>query len=163
MEKTQRAHGRSVGDKDFVRVRRALPADLDDLIALENASFSSDRLSPRQWKHHLGSDRASILLVERQGRTGAAAVLFFRKGSPLARLYSLAVAAELRGRGIGEVLLEACEGEAAGCGCTQMRLEVRSDNLAAQRLYARRGYRLFASRPGYYEDGATALCYEKML
>lgn len=154
---------RPVDNLDAIRVRRAVPADLDDLIELENATFSSDRLSARQWKHHLGSARAGVLVVERDGRLRAAAVLFFRKGSPLARLYSLAVATELRGRGIGEILLDACEGEVVGRGRTRLHLEVRSDNRPAQRLYERRGYRMFASRPGYYEDGAAALCYQKAL
>ncbi|MFZ1722506.1 MAG: GNAT family N-acetyltransferase, partial [Dokdonella sp.] len=90
-------------------------------------------------------------------------VVFLRKGSARARLYSLAVAAALRGHGIGGVLLDACENDARERGCTHLRLEVRSDNAAAQRLYQRRGYRKFASRPGFYEDGATALCYEKIL
>ncbi len=153
----------SIDSHVSVRVRRASPADLGDLIDLENATFNSDRLSPRQWKHHLGSARASVLVIELDDRSCAAAVMFFRKGSPLARLYSLAVAADLRGRGIGEILLDACEGDAIDRGCTRLRLEVRDDNGPAQRLYERRDYRLLASRPDYYEDGATALCYEKRL
>jgi [ribosomal protein S18]-alanine N-acetyltransferase len=40
---------------------------------------------------------------------------------------------------------------------------VRTDNPAAQSLYARRGYRRFGRREGYYEDGAAALRYEKAL
>ncbi len=155
--------GQSFDNHVTVRVRRAVPADLDDLIDLENATFSSDRLSPRQWKHHIGSERASVLVVELDGHLRAAAVLFFRKGSRPGRLYSLAVAANLRGRGIGETLLEACEAEVAARGCSRLRLEVRSDNDPAQRLYERRGYHMFASRLGYYDDGATALCYEKAL
>ena len=163
MEKSQRTAGRPINNSNAICVRRAEPADLDGLIDLEISTFSNDRLSPRQWKRHLANDRARILVVEENTRIGAAAVLFFRKDSPLARLYSLAVAAGLRGRGIGDVLLEACEGEAVNRGCTRLRLEVRSDNTPAQRLYERRDYRMFASRPDYYEDGAPALCYEKTL
>ena len=163
MEESQRAQGRPISNNDAIRVRRAVPADLDGLVDLEIATFSSDRLSPRQWKRHLANERARILVVEQNARIGAAAVLFLRTGSPLARLYSLAVAAGVRGRGIGDVLLEACEREAAALGRTRLRLEVRSDNTPAQRLYERRGYRMFASRPAYYEDGAAARCYEKAL
>lgn len=163
MEKMQPDTGQLTNKVVPMRVRRAVPADSNDLIDLENASFSGDRLSPRQWRHHLRSDHARILVVEIEKHVRAAAVLFFRKDSPLARLYSLAVAAGLRGRGIGDVLLEACEGEAANRGCTRLRLEVRSENDSAKRLYERRGYQLFANRPGYYEDGATAFCYEKTL
>jgi ribosomal-protein-alanine N-acetyltransferase len=44
-----------------------------------------------------------------------------------------------------------------------MRLEVRQDNSAAIRLYERLGYRRFAARQGYYEDGEDAWRYEKKL
>jgi ribosomal protein S18 acetylase RimI-like enzyme len=40
---------------------------------------------------------------------------------------------------------------------------VRQDNLAAQRLYERHGYRRIASVVAYYEDGADAWRYEKTL
>ena len=155
--------GQDIDKRAALQVRRAVPGDLGALIDLENASFASDRLSARQWRHHLRGTRASILVVVSNDRLCAAAVVFLRKGSARARLYSLAVAAALRGHGIGGVLLDACENDARERGCTHLRLEVRSDNAAAQRLYQRRGYRKFASRPGFYEDGATALCYEKIL
>jgi len=155
--------GQGIDTSATLRVRRAVPDDLAALIDLENASFASDRLSARQWRHHLHGTRASILVVECNAQLCAAAVLFLRKGSTRARLYSLAVAAALRGRGIAGVLLDACEKDARERGCTHLRLEVRNDNADAQRLYQHRGYRKFASRPGFYEDGATALCYEKIL
>jgi ribosomal-protein-alanine N-acetyltransferase len=35
---------------------------------------------------------------------------------------------------------------------TQLLLEVRADNVAAQRLYAKRGFEQIARRRGYYGD-----------
>ena len=148
---------------DGLSIRRAVHVDLSALIELENATFSSDRLSPRQWRRHLDNTNAEIWIGEVGGIAGAAAVLFYRRGSRLARLYSLAVAAALRGRGVGEALLDACEQAARLRGCDRLRLEVRRDNAAAERLYRRRGYQLFAQRTDYYEDGETASCYEKAL
>jgi ribosomal protein S18 acetylase RimI-like enzyme len=55
------------------------------------------------------------------------------------------------------------EKAAADRGCRRLRLEVRQDNAAAIRLYERRGYRRFAARGTYYEDGADAWRYEKCL
>jgi [ribosomal protein S18]-alanine N-acetyltransferase len=148
---------------DAPRVRHAAPSDLDDLIALENATFSSDRLSPRQWRRHLASDRAAILVIRGQQQLCAAAVLFFRGGSRVARLYSLAVSAAARGRGLGERLLGACEDEARQRGCSGLRLEVREDNRAARGLYDRCGYELFGRHAGYYADGEDALRYQKAI
>ena len=163
MENLTQASIDPTGKVDGVSIRRAVHADLSALIALENATFSSDRLSPRQWRRHLDNANAEIWVAEMDAQAGAAAVLFYRKGSRLARLYSLAVATGLRGRGVGEALLDACERAARLRGCDRLRLEVRRDNVVAERLYQRRGYQLFAQRPDYYEDGETASCYEKAL
>ncbi len=163
MENVTQASIDPPGKVDDLSIRLAVHADLSALIELENATFSSDRLSPRQWRRHLENANAEIWVVEADGQVGAAALLFYRKGSRLARLYSLAVAAGLRARGVGALLLDACERAASLRGCDRLRLEVRRDNAAAERLYQRRGYRLFAQRSGYYEDGEAASCYEKVL
>jgi ribosomal-protein-alanine acetyltransferase len=144
-------------------LRRATINDLDALVELENASFAVERMSARQWRRHLESLSAEIFVAIRERRVVGAAVLFFRRSHRVARLYSIAVAASERGRGIGETLLNAVEQSARRRGCRVLRLEVRADNIAAQRLYERKGYRRFGHKPGYYEDGADALRYEKAL
>lgn len=150
-------------DRREIRIRRAFAADLDALVALENASFAVERMSARQWRSHLDSRSAEVLVAVRERRIAGAAVLFFRRGSRVARLYSIAVAASDRGRGIGERLLAAVESGARRRGCRVLRLEVRADNASAQRLYERTGYRRFGLRAAYYEDGHDALRYEKRL
>ena len=68
------------------------PADLPALEQLENAAFSSDRISRRSWGRLLLSPSARVLVV-RSGQTlGGACVVLRRKGSSVARLYSIAVA-----------------------------------------------------------------------
>ncbi len=146
-----------------IRIRRATSADLEPLIALENATFSSDRLSPRQWRRHLSSDSVCIVVAADALCIRGAALLLFRGNSRIARLYSLAVDANTRGLGLGDALLVACENESRQRNCTRLRLEVRQDNTAAQRLYQRHGYRLFATRLNYYEDGEDALRFERLL
>ena len=145
-----------------IRIRRAAAADLAALIDLENRVFTSDRLSARQMRHHLGNPRAAVLVATRSGALAGVAVVFFHASHRIARLYSIAVAADARGLGIGEVLLAAAERLARARGASAMRLEVRTDNAAAHRLYERRGYRHFDMRRGYYEDGRDALRYEKV-
>lgn len=148
---------------DEVHVRRATINDLDDVVALENASFASDRVSARQWRHHLESLSAEVLLAIRDRRVVGAAMLLFHRRHRVARLYSIAVDANERGRRLGERLLRAAELAAARRESRVLRLEVRADNASAQRLYERNGYRLIGEWLGYYEDGATARRYEKAL
>jgi [ribosomal protein S18]-alanine N-acetyltransferase len=145
------------------RIRRAIPDDLPALLALERSAFTSDRLSPRQYRQHLDSPTALVLAAaDRSGLLGKA-VVFFRNSSDIARLYSIAVAPSARGRGIGDALLTRAERAARRRGATRLRLEVRQDNASAMRLYERRGYVRFGARPAYYEDGADAWRYEKEL
>jgi [ribosomal protein S18]-alanine N-acetyltransferase len=144
-------------------LRRAGTSDLPGLLALEQASFSGDRLSARQYRHHLRHPRNRLLVAERGGVLLGSALVFLRAGSDLARLYSIAVADAARGQGLGAALLAAAEAAARSAGARRMRLEVRADNPAALGLYQDRGYRVFAQRPGYYEDGCAALRLEKHL
>lgn len=144
-------------------IRRATVADLSALVQLEHATFEHDRLSARQWHRHLHSDSAVVLVAARGQGLAGAAVLFFRSGNRIARLYSIATAARARGEGIGARLLAACERVARRRRCDRLRLEVRQDNLAAQRLYERHGYHRIAEVEAYYEDGADAWRYEKAL
>ncbi len=144
-------------------IRIARLADLDALVALEEASFDADRLSRAQYRRHLASPSARVIVAMRERELAGAAVVFFRRGTRVARLYSLATAAAARGGGIGAALLQAAETAARRRGCQAMRLEVRVDNAAAIALYGHAGYAPIGRRAAYYEDGGDALRYEKGL
>lgn len=146
-----------------VQFRYALLADLPDLLALEQASFSGDRLSRRRLLHWIQADNAFLLVAEREQRIVAYALVLLRKGQRLARLYSLAVAKEYKGQGIGRLLLQQAEIEAAQRGWQVMRLEVAENNHAAIALYESQAYRVFATYPDYYDDHQNALRMEKNL
>ncbi|UGB38105.1 GNAT family N-acetyltransferase [Frateuria soli] len=145
-------------------VRPATVSDLDALVALELHAFRGDRMSRAQYRRHLASPRATVLVADTPGEgLLGSALVFFRTGSSRARLYSIATAAAARGRGIGASLLAAAEDAARARGCRALRLEVRMDNIAAMALYERAGYRRIGSYAGYYEDGEGAWRYEKDL
>ena len=146
-----------------VRVRRATSADIDALVELENATFAVERISVRQMRRHLDSVSAEVFVATRARQLIGAAIVFFRRGSSVARLYSIAVAASERGQRIGEMLLAVATRSACKRGGSVMRLEVRADNTGAQRLYERHGYLRFGRHDRYYEDGADAFRYEKRI
>jgi ribosomal protein S18 acetylase RimI-like enzyme len=145
------------------RIRPAAAADLPALIALERRAFTTDHLSPRQYRHHLTNPAARVLAAVGSAGLIGKAVVFFRKGSGIARLYSIAVDHAARGRGIAKALLRAVERGARARGCTRVRLEVRQDNPGAIALYEKLGYRRFGAYARFYEDGADAWRYEKPL
>ncbi|MDR2011439.1 MAG: GNAT family N-acetyltransferase [Rhodanobacter sp.] len=146
-----------------MHIRRAVIGDAAALVELENATFAADRMCARQWRHHLKSASAQVYVATRRLRVVGAAVVFFRRSSRVARLYSIAVAVCERGSGIGEKLLRAVERAARRRGSRVLRLEVRNDNIGAQRLYERHGYRHLGMHRAYYEDGHDARRYEKVL
>src|SRR6185312_11811488 len=90
-------------------------------------------------------------------------LLLFRNDVAVARLYSIAVAPDFRGRGVAVLLMRDAEEIARGRGSRRLRLEARADNAAAIRLYERLGYGVIGRIAGYYADGTDALRYEREL
>jgi ribosomal-protein-alanine acetyltransferase len=145
------------------QLRRASERDLAALVELEQSAFTGDRLSLRQFRRHLASPSADLLVAVGAAGIDGYALLFRRRGSRVGRIYSIAVAAAARGKGLGDRLLRRLEATARVHGLTEIRLEVRQDNAAAAALYARRGYLRFGERKEYYEDGGDAWRMAKSL
>ncbi len=146
-----------------VRIRKGRLADIDTLLALEQSVFTVDHLSRKSFRNFLTSPH-SVLMVADEGGTLAGYVhVLFRPKSTAARLYSIGVAANAAGRGIGVALLKAGERAARKRRATLMRLEVQPRNRAAIARYEKSGYRRTGLKRGYYNDGSDALRYEKIL
>lgn len=144
-------------------IRNARLADLDRLDALEQRCFETDRLSRRSFRRMITQAHADLLIHETADAIDGYALVLYHKGTHLARLYSIAVDPDARGRGIGRALLDQAELTALEQGCITMRLEIRSDNASAANLYRDAGYRQFGTYLDYYEDHADALRMEKSL
>jgi ribosomal protein S18 acetylase RimI-like enzyme len=144
-------------------VRDATPADVDGLVELESVCFDADRISSRSFRRLIGGATASCRVVVSAGQIVASALILFRAGTDIARLYSIAVHPRNRGVGLARLLLTDSEQRAVAHGCARLRLEVREDNSAAIGLYERAGYRRIGRYPDYYADGVGALRFEKQL
>lgn len=144
-------------------IRAARFEDVEALVELENRCFDSDRLSARSFRHLIKKGNDELLVTEVDGLMLGYALTLFRRNTSLARLYSIAVAPEARGQSLGYELVMASQQAALAHGATRMRLEVRQDNLAAQALYRKLGYRDFGLLEDYYDDHETALRMEKTL
>jgi ribosomal protein S18 acetylase RimI-like enzyme len=141
-------------------LRPARPDDLPALLALE-AGFPGDRLSRRSLRRFLaGTGTADAVVAEDLGRPVGYALVLRRRNSSVARLYSLIVARELRGQGLGFRLTVAAMVAAREAGCDRLRLEVRADNAKAIALYRQAGFREIGRQPDYYEDGEAAVRFE---
>jgi len=144
-------------------IRPARASDIDALVRIENAVFPTDRISRRSFRQLIERETAETLVAEVEGQIAGYCMVLFRRGSGVARLYSIAVAAEQGGSGVGRLLLDAAEKIAFDHDRLVLRLEVRDDNARAIRIYEKAGYRRIGMEPDYYEDHAPALRYEKVL
>jgi ribosomal protein S18 acetylase RimI-like enzyme len=81
----------------------------------------------------------------------------------VARLYSIAVAPHMIGKGVASLLLKAAERVARRRGCNTVRLEVHETNHAAIARYRKQGYQEFGRQRRYYDDGGDALRFHKKL
>jgi ribosomal protein S18 acetylase RimI-like enzyme len=144
-------------------IRPATLEDLPALLEIEALAFAHDRISRRNFRHLLtGANAASLVDADREGLCGYVTVLF-HAGTPLGRLYSLAVAPRCRGRGLGAKLLAAAEAACRAQDCRALRLEVHPRNTKARRLYQQTGYHEFGRYAEFYEDGSDAVRMEKPL
>lgn len=139
-----------------IRIRAARADDLGHLAEVETASFSTP------WT--LGAFRSLIrrrdvyvVVAEWDRSPGAAGrvaevvghgVLW--RAAEAAELATLAVVSAFRGRGIAGRLLDYLVRAARRDGIRSIRLEVRSSNEAALRLYRGRGFRDLGVRRDYY-------------
>lgn len=132
---------------------------LDELVGLENQSFTSDRISKQSFRRLQKSPSADGVGAFDGSDFLGYSLLLFRSNSNKARLYSLAVDRKCRGKGIGRALLEASIHRARERHCVSLQLEVSPVNTSAIQLYESLGFKLFSRRAEYYEDGNDALVY----
>ena len=149
--------------KGSVRIRPAELDDLDALHDLEKASFDTDRLSRRRLRHWIQASNREFMVAVEHGRLLGYGLVLFHGATNLARLYSIAIAQEARGKGIAAKLLQALETASVNRQRFFMRLEVAKDNAAAIRLYESAGYVAFGTLEDYYEDHRDALRMQKII
>ncbi|ART79469.1 GNAT family N-acetyltransferase/peptidase C39 family protein [Oceanisphaera avium] len=143
------------------QIRPALKAELNALVELENDCFTQDKLSKRSFQRFIEHPQDKLLVAALNERLLGYILVLFRRNTCLARIYSVAVSPQARGLGLGQALIEEAELAAQAQGAVFMRLEVRADNIWAQNLYQRLGYRQFGVYHNYYEDRQVALRYQK--
>ncbi len=146
-----------------IKARRATLGDVAALEAFENRVFPGDCLSRRSFRYYVTAETAIMRVMKQDSALVGYSLVAFRKGSKIARLYSIAVAPEASGLGLGRALLKTAEKDVRARGCAILRLEVRVDNERAIALYEKNGYARFDEIEDYYEDGTTAIRLEKAL
>ncbi len=139
----------------MTRIRQAVPADVPEILRIENESFP-DPWSEKDIKEDITGNDIAYFAVLTSGGSGADlkpagyADMWIIAGE--AQLMNIAVDRRMRGNGCGRMLMEHMAGAARERGCTLMTLEVRRSNEAAISLYKGLGFVETGIRPAYYID-----------
>jgi [ribosomal protein S18]-alanine N-acetyltransferase len=146
------------GGRVAARLRGMTPSDIDAVLVLEHDLFGEEAWSRKMLEGELAEQARSryyLVAVDDGVISGYAGLMV---AGTQADVLTIAVAADHWGQGTGSALLEALLAEAARRGSTEVFLEVRTDNMRAQRLYRRYGFAEIGVRKGYYQpSGADAL------
>ncbi|WP_069814795.1 ribosomal protein S18-alanine N-acetyltransferase [Streptomyces sp. TP-A0874] len=131
--------------------------DLPPVLALERSLFPDDAWSEGMfWSelaHCRGPRRSRRYLVAEDADGRLAGYGGLAAGGGTGDIQTIAAAPDRWGSGVGSRLLAELLSAATGFGCREVLLEVRVDNLRAQRLYRRFGFEPIGFRRGYYQPG----------
>jgi [ribosomal protein S18]-alanine N-acetyltransferase len=145
-------------------LRTMTSTDLDRVLELELALFGAEAWSRQMLAGELSQQPASrYYIVAEDGGSLVGYAGLLAAGSQ-ADVLTIAVATARWGQGIGSELLARLLAEARRRGCTEVFLEVRTDNIRAQRLYQWWGFIEIGIRRGYYQpSGADAIVMRRDL
>ena len=136
-------------------IRAAILEDLNIIYAIETACFDSDIISRRSLRYMILNPHSHLLVYTHYKVIVGYILTLCPKRSVLGRHYSLAVLPEYRGAGIARKLLKAAESRCSGK--LGFKLEIRKNNLIAEKLYESLGYVAHRLKEQYYEDGEDAI------
>jgi len=125
--------------------------ELDAIVALESESFTNPwSRETLEWELR-NSDVTHIYVLRLDDGTIVAFCVCWIIFNEL-HINTVAVAPAARRRGLATVLLKHVMAEAADRAVTRATLEVRASNTAALKLYEALGFRVTATRSGYYSQ-----------
>jgi len=129
--------------------------DIEAVHAIEAAVFEVDPWSAEQFWGELAQLTRSYVVAEDHGTIVGYAGAYLLP--PDADVLTIAVSGSAQGRGVGRLLLEELIAIAVSHECSQLLLEVRSDNVSALGMYEHFGFESISKRRDYYASGVDAL------
>jgi len=143
-------------------IRLMVHDDIPQVADIERRSYEFP------WSHGVFRDCLlagySCFVLEREGDVVGYSILSVAAGE--AHILNLCIDPKFRQLGYGEMLLDELLQRAAHEEVREILLEVRPSNEAAIALYRKKGFRLIASRPAYYqatEGREDAAVYSKLI
>lgn len=133
-----------------VSFRQAEQSDLMLIMEIEGESFGNEAFTKSQFQYLLKSPTAHFAVVTVNQTIAGYIILIYRKSGISIRIYSIAIAKEFRGKGIGMALLNYAKRMAKIMQRNTISLEVKESNTTAIELYKKAGFLSRDVRKDYY-------------
>ena len=137
-------------------------ADVDPVARLALSSLR-ERYASEWLAEHANVAKGTFLVARDVPTNQIVGFALAEKSEGEGHLLALAVDAQRRGQGIGRALLADVRERMRKQGAHALRLDVRWDDPAARRFYARAGFQPEGLKEGVYSDGSDALEMVKQL
>lgn len=132
-----------------MKIRAAAKADLRDIFRLEQAGFGSHGYPDFLFRQLLDLWPSFVLVAESEEGLVGYALGGMGEVKEQGWILSLAVEERQRGQGTGKALLQRLCRDLADSGCTELRLTVHPDNVAAG-LYRALGFEIETAESDYF-------------
>lgn len=133
-----------------LQIRRAIPADIEGLVNIEEKCFTSPWSRESIFNDLENNPCARYLVCEYNNELiGYAGIwIILDEG----HITNIAILPEFRSLGIGKILFQCLLEYASNLGVSYTTLEVRQSNLLAQKMYKSMNFFHVHTRKKYYED-----------
>ncbi|MDH4261473.1 MAG: ribosomal protein S18-alanine N-acetyltransferase [Spirochaetia bacterium] len=143
--------------------RNASELDIQNLLEIEEDSFTNSRLKKRQFLYLVKHGKCDFIICEYDKKVAGYAISQFRKNSTEARIYSIAIHSQYRKKGFGIALLKEICSCAVQRGCKSIRLEMDISNEAGKNFYKKMGFNENGKIFNYYGNNKDAVRFKKIL
>jgi [ribosomal protein S18]-alanine N-acetyltransferase len=132
-------------------------ADLNELWHLDlRIFFDGESYERETFRYLLTNPQVIARQIKTEDGQMVAFALAMIEPDGVGHITTIGVATEYRRRGLARMVLHELERSFLARGVTTVRLEVKTDNLSAQRLYEQMGYVIVRRSPHYYSNGDDA-------
>jgi ribosomal-protein-alanine N-acetyltransferase len=135
-----------------MHIRRATPADIPAMMALEKRAATAAHWSVEQYETAVANQAPSRVVLVIEEEAGIQGFIVGKALDEEWEVENIAVAGSARRHGLGTRLLGEFLDSARGRGAQAILLEVRESNLAARRLYEKWAFVESGRRKRYYHE-----------
>ena len=137
-------------------INKAVLADLDSILQIENLSFESDMFSRNQFIYLITRSKGAFFVAKFNDRVMGYISSLSNVRTKIVRIYSIAVHPDARGKNIAQSLINKTKEYTSQNHFSAIALEVKTTNTKAINLYKKNGFNILYVKNGYYADGSDA-------